>query len=139
MADKTFKLEIITPDRVVLSDSSITSVVAPGTEGYLGVLANHAPLVTELAVGTLEYKKLDGSSDEMAVHGGFMEVFENTVTILAQAAETSTEIDLERAENALKRAQERLNLKSGDIDEQRAKFALVKAMNRLKIARHLHH
>jgi len=135
MADKTFKLEVITPDRVVASDSEITSVVAPGALGYLGVLGNHAPLMTELSIGHLDLKRSDGSIDELAVSGGFMEVFENTVTVLAETAELKSEIDIERAEQAVKRAEERLANRPPDVDIDRAQASLQRAINRLNVAR----
>ncbi|MCL5104745.1 MAG: F0F1 ATP synthase subunit epsilon [Armatimonadetes bacterium] len=135
MADKTFTLEVITPDRVVLSDREIASVVLPGVEGYLGVLANHAPLMTALKLGQLDYRKGDGRVDAMALTGGFVEVFENKVTVLADSAELREEIDIERAESAVKRAEERLAAPSEDIDTDRAQVALQRAMNRLNVAR----
>jgi F-type H+-transporting ATPase subunit epsilon len=138
MPDKTFKLEVITPDRVVFSEDDVTSVVAPGVEGYLGVLANHAPLMTALAIGHVDFRRADGSADEMAISGGFMEVFENTVTILAETAELASEIDLERAEAAVHRAEERIASHRPDIDMDRAQAALHRAMNRLNVARRVH-
>ena len=135
MSDKTFKLEIITPDRVVLSDKGVISVVAPGVQGYLGVLANHAPLMTELAIGELDYRKSDGTRDEIALAGGFMEVQENTVTVLADIAELRDEIDLERAERSRQRAEERLASHDSSVDVERARIALLKALNRHRVAR----
>ncbi len=135
MPDKTFKLEVITPSRVVFSEDDVTSVVAPGVEGYLGVLANHAPLMTALAIGHIDFKRVDGSADEMAVSGGFMEVFENTVTVLAETAELKEEIDLERAERAVRRAEERIAAHGPDVDIDRASAALQRAINRLNVAR----
>lgn len=134
MPDKPFTLEVITPDRVVLSDSGVVSVTAPGSEGYLGVLANHAPLMTELKVGRLDLRRDDGTADVMALSGGFMEVFENKVTVLAETAELSSEIDVERAQRALNRAEERITTRTSDTDLDRATYALRRAMNRLKVA-----
>lgn len=133
MAEKTFKLEVVTPDRVVLSDDTITSVVVPGTEGYLGVLANHAPLMTELKVGEVDFKRADGSSDAMAVSGGFMEVLDNTVTVLAETAELASEIDIERAEKSAERARERIS-DGTEVDTDRAQIALSRALNRIRVA-----
>jgi F-type H+-transporting ATPase subunit epsilon len=135
MSEKTFKLEVITPDRVVISADDVTSVVAPGVEGYLGVLANHFPIMTALKIGRLNFKRADGSVKEMAISGGFMEVHNNTVTVLAEAAEQADEIDLERAERAAKRAEERLSTRDKNIDIERAKAALQRALNRLEVAR----
>jgi len=135
MPEKTFKLDVITPDRVVISADDVTSVVAPGVEGYLGVLANHSPLMTALKIGRLNFKRADGSVKEMAISGGFMEVHNNTVTVLAEAAEQAEEIDLERAERAAKRAEERLSTRDKNIDIERAQAALQRALNRLEVAR----
>lgn len=134
MPEHPFKLEVITPDRVVLSRKDITSVVAPGVEGYLGVLRNHAPLMTELAIGRIDFHCVDGSRDEMAVSGGFMEVIDNTVTILAETAELSGEIDVERAREAARRAEDRLASRAPDVDIARAEAALKRALNRLEVA-----
>ena len=134
MTDRAFKLEVITPDRVVFSERDIASVVVPGSEGYMGILASHAPLMTELAIGELDFRKSDGTSDAMAVCNGFMEVYENTVTVLAESAELCGEIDVKRAEEAVHRAEERIASHPPDIDVDRARVALMKAMNRLKVA-----
>ena len=120
---------------MVLSDRDIVSVVAPGSEGYLGVLANHAPVMTELTIGELDLRRGDGDSDAMALAGGFMEVFENTVTVLAERAELKGEIDIERAERAAQRAQERLAARGQEVDVERAQAALKRALNRLNVAR----
>lgn len=134
MAEKTFNLQVITPDRVVFSDPKITSVVLPGSEGYLGILANHAPLMTEIKIGRIDLRRTDGSKDHMAVAGGFVEVFNNKVTLLAQSAELKSEIDLDRAKSAVKRAEERISSKQPNIDIDRAHAALRRAENRLSVA-----
>lgn len=138
MPEKTFRLEIITPDRIVLSEKGVKSVVVPGVEGYFGVLANHAPLMTELAIGELDYVKSDGTREEIALAGGFMEVRENKVTVLADVAELREEIDVHRAEEDLHRAEELIASHSPDIDLERARIALLKAMNRLRVAGKTH-
>lgn len=134
MAERTFKLEVITPDRVVVSDDEVASVVAPGSEGYFGVLANHAPAMAELRIGKLTFRRADGASDVMAIGGGFVQVFENTVSVLAESAELAKEIDVERAERAKKRAEERLAAGGPDVDMARAEAALERALNRLHVA-----
>jgi F-type H+-transporting ATPase subunit epsilon len=134
MSTRTLKLEIITPDKVVLSEDGVVSVVAPGTEGYLGVMANHAPLMTELAVGELDYRRADGFFDEIAIAGGFMEVSENKVTVLADIAEPREEIDLDRAVESKQRAEERLASAASEVDLERARIALLKAINRMRVA-----
>jgi len=135
MPDKTFTLEVITPDRRVFSDDQIVSVMLPGIEGYLGVLANHEPLMTALAIGELDYRRADGSADAMALTGGFVEVFDNKVTVLADVAEKREEIDLERAEKAVRRAEERIASRVQDMDLERARIALMRAINRLNVAK----
>jgi len=137
MADRTFALEIVTPDRMVVSDDTVTSLVAPGSEGYLGVLANHAPLLVELKVGEVDVKRADDSESMIAVSGGFMEVGGNRAIILADTAELAAEIDVPRAEEAKRRAQERLSRRSEpEVDSARAESALVRALNRLHVAAH---
>ena len=138
MADKTFRLEIVTPDRVVIADDTVTSLVAPGAEGYLGVLANHAPLLTEIKVGELNIKRLERSAQILAVGAGFMEVSGNTVIVLADTAELAEEIDVTRADDAKRRAQERLRRRAdAEIDASRAEAALARALNRLHVAEHV--
>ena len=134
MPEHTFQLEVITPDRVVLSDSEIVSVVAPGSQGYFGVMANHAPMMTELKIGKLDFRRADSTSGAMAISGGFLEVFEDKVSVLAESAELAHEIDIDRAEQAKKRAQERLAEAGPDVDATRAEAALLRAINRLQVA-----
>lgn len=134
MAEKTFKLEVVTPDRVVLSDDEIVSVTAPGSEGYFGMLANHAPLMTQLKVGELDYRRADGTSGAMAISGGFLEVFENAVTVLAESAELAEEIDVDRAEEARTRAEERIAAHAEEVDFDRVNMALQRAINRIRVA-----
>ncbi|MCX8052367.1 MAG: F0F1 ATP synthase subunit epsilon [Armatimonadetes bacterium] len=134
MSERTFKLEVVTPDRVVYSNDHVVSIIAPGVEGYLGALANRAPLVTQLDIGEIDFRKADGDWDYISVCGGFMEVFENRVTILAESAELCEEIDVERAERARDRALERIASHSPDIDIDRAQAALKRALTRLHVA-----
>jgi len=134
MPEKTFRLEVITPDRVVYSNDQVASVVAPGVEGYLGVLANRAPIVTRLDIGAVDFRRADGDWDYIAVGGGFMEVFENQVTILADSAELVEEIDVERAERARDRARQRLTSRTPEVDVERAQAALKRALTRLQVA-----
>lgn len=135
MAGKTFKLEIVTPEQIVLKQDS-ASVVVPGAEGSLGILADHAPLMVELKAGVVYMKDADGNETTYALSGGFMEVNSNTVRILADTAEPGTEIDVERAEAALKRAEERLRASDASIDTTRAEAALKRALARLQAAHH---
>ncbi len=125
---------MITPDRVAVSEDRVASLVAPGEKGYLGVLANRAPLITELGIGKLTFRRNDATTETIAVSGGYLEVAEHVVTVLADCAEIACEIDVERAENALQRARERLASPSRDIDVDRARLAAIRAINRLRVA-----
>ena len=109
-------------------------MVAPGIEGELGILPHHAPLLTALQPGELRIKK-DGEEESMAVTGGFLEVRRDRVIILADAAERVEEIDIERAEAARRRAEERLRTRGEGVDVAGAEAAMKRALMRLKVAR----
>lgn len=126
------KVEIITAERVVLQEE-VDMVVAPGADGQLGILPHHVPLLTTLQVGELRLKKGD-EEISLAVTGGFLEVQPDRVVILADAAERAEEIDIARAELAMKRAEERLEKRVTDIDLARADASLARSLIRLKIA-----
>jgi F-type H+-transporting ATPase subunit epsilon len=129
-----FKLSVVTPEKVVF-EQDVRSVIAPGSEGYLGVLTDHAPLITALKAGELTVSDKEGARKEYAVSGGFLEVSGNVATLLADAIEAPEEIDLERAREAESRARDRLTRRSHpDIDEARAEAALARALNRQKMA-----
>lgn len=136
MANKTYLLEVVTPEQVVVKQE-VEFTSAPGSEGSLGILADHAPLVTALDIGFLEFQK-DGATEKLTVTGGFMEVADNKVTILANAAEKPGDIDISRAEAARRRAEQRIEeAKTGvspDIDLIRAEQALKRALLRLDAA-----
>jgi F-type H+-transporting ATPase subunit epsilon len=125
------KLEIITAERVVYSDD-VDVLVAPGTEGELGILPHHAPLMTALQPGEIMVRK-DGEETYLAVSGGFLEMMANKVTILADAAERSEEIDEARVQEAIKKAEERISMRSEDMDLARAVAALRRSQARLKV------
>ncbi|HSH00564.1 MAG TPA: ATP synthase F1 subunit epsilon [candidate division Zixibacteria bacterium] len=129
-----FKLSVVTPVKVFYEEE-VNSVVAPGVDGYLGILTSHAPLITALQPGVLTIKDRLDTVTELAIAGGFLEVSENKCMILADAVEYVGEIDLRRAEAALKRAQERIAglYGSEDVDFARAHRALVRALNRLNV------
>lgn len=131
----TIRLEIVTVERK-LFDDEVNMVVAPGTEGVLGILPHHTALLTGLSYGELIVKK-DGQPDQyFAIGGGFMEVQPDHVVVLADAAERAEEIDLARAEAARKRAEELLaRAKDSEIDFARAEALLRRSMARLKVAR----
>ena len=132
MARLTF--EIITGERIVYEDSDVDMVVAPGAEGAIGVLPQHAPLVSLLQPGELRVKK-GGNEVSLVVSGGFIEVAGDRVLVLADAAERSEEIDIARAEEARRRAQERLSSRQTDMDMARAEAALRRSLIRLRVAR----
>jgi F-type H+-transporting ATPase subunit epsilon len=132
MAD-TIELEIVTPERLVVKDRA-EEVQIPGRNGYLGVLPGHAPLITELAVGEIVYNNA-GTSTRLSVAWGFAEVLPDKVTILAEAAELSEEIDVPRAQAARDRAQERLRLAEDSAAFEEASTALARAEARLSVAK----
>lgn len=132
MADKNFNLDIVTPTKVVFS-GEVQSFSAPGMVGGFQVLLNHAPLLSSIKVGRVKIVDSSGKEMQYATSGGFVEVNANKVILLAETAERSDEIDVKRAEEAKRRANERLE-KRANVDEERARGALVRALNRLKIA-----
>jgi F-type H+-transporting ATPase subunit epsilon len=128
------RLDIVTPDHLVAHDS-VSAVTLPGKSGYLGVLPGHAPLLTELAPGELIYTR-DSIKHYIAVNWGFAEVLPDRVIVLVQSAERAEDIDVERAERAKGRAEERLKRFSDpQIDLERAQEALRRALARLEAAR----
>ena len=129
----TMRLDIVTAEKLVYSDE-VSSVVAPGAEGQLGILPNHAPLLTSLKPGELKVLK-EGEETNIAVSGGFLEVLKNVVTILADTAERAEDIDVERAEAALKRAQEKVNSSESDLDLERAIRALKRSQARVFVSK----
>jgi F-type H+-transporting ATPase subunit epsilon len=130
----SLQLEIVTPEQLVLS-KEVEYVGAPGLEGEFGVLPEHVPLISGLAIGCLYYKA-GGATKHVFVAGGFAEVSDNKVTILAECAEEAEHIDFERAERAQKRASERIAQKRADLDLLRAEIALRRAISRLSLKNH---
>jgi F-type H+-transporting ATPase subunit epsilon len=129
-----FKLSVVTPEKTVF-EQDVRSIVAPGSEGYLGVLSNHAPLITALNPGTLAVVDVNGDEAFYSISGGFLEVSNNIATILADSIEIPDEIDIDRAQAAVERARELLLKRASlDVDTERAKGSLERAKNRLKIA-----
>lgn len=129
---KKFQLKILTPDKEMFN-GPVSYVKAPGVGGYFGILVNHAPMLSALAVGELEIET-NHKRELYAISGGFLEVLNNQVSVLAETAEAAKDIDVTRAETARKRAQERMKTKNVDIDLDRAKLALYRAINRIKIS-----
>jgi len=125
-------LEIVTPDRALIREE-VDEIQLPGSEGYLGVLPGHTPLLTTLQVGELWYR-VGQEKHYLAVAGGFVEVLPDRVTVLAQIAERAQDIDIARAEAAKRRAEERLAKPVPEMDFERARIALMKSLIRLQVA-----
>ena len=128
----TLRLEIITAERQVFADD-INILVAPGIEGELGILPHHAPLMTMLQPGELLIRK-DGEETYMVVTGGFLEVRPDKVIVLADACERAEEIDVARAEEAKRRAEESLETRPPDVEAASIEAALRRSLTRLKVA-----
>lgn len=128
-----FELVIVTPFGEVFR-GEVRSCTLPGFDGLFQVLPNHASLVSLLEIGPLKFEYKDGKIRYMALNGGYCEVKDNSLKIMAESAEFAEEIDVERALSAKQRAEQRLRSKHADIDIPRAKLALAKALNRIKIA-----
>ena len=127
-------IEILTPSRLLLEDE-VDEVNVPGADGYLGVLPGHTALLTTLGQGVLMYRK-GGQRQYMALFGGYMEVNNDKVMLLADIAEKAAEIDRTRAESARDRAEQRLRRRDIDIDYERAQAALMRSLIRLQAAGH---
>ena len=127
----SLQLVVVTPERQLLSEA-VSEAQLPGADGYLGVLPGHAPLITELGIGELTYKTSNGQSGLLAIIRGFAEVLPDRISVLAELAERAEDIDLNRAQEALKRAQERL-AKGGEIDWERASASLQRALVRVQV------
>ena len=133
MSNVPFRLSVITQEKVAI-DSDVVSVTAPGSEGYLGIWAHHAPLATALSPGTLSVVRTDGVTDEYALGGGFLEVSNNVVTVLADFIEHQGEIDEASARKDLEAALEDLENGAEDIDVEQVHEALKRNRIRLKLA-----
>lgn len=126
-------LRIATAERLLFS-GPVDAVTVPSTKGYLGILPGHAPLLTELGIGSISYTS-GSRTDFLSCAWGFIEVLPDRVIVLAQSAELAGEIDRARAEQARSRAQRRLHSKDPDTDYVRAQLALMRAIARLDAAR----
>lgn len=130
---KTLTVSVVTPDGPVLEES-YDMVSCKAENGELGILPGHIPFVTPLTISSVRLKHGE-KLDWIAVSGGFLEVRPDKVTVLAQSAEQPSEINVERAQQAKTRAEQRLQSKRDEVDFQRAKSALQRAQNRLNVAR----
>jgi len=130
---KSFKVNIVTPEHVAWEADAV-SVTLPGSEGYLGVWAHHAPLVTGLVPGVITIRRDDaGNTQLMACGGGFVEISRNTVNVMTDSCEEAGQIDGDRAKAALRRAKERLLSHDATIDRERALLARERAEARLRV------
>lgn len=129
----TFTLRVVSPEGNVLKEEA-EFVVLPGQTGEIGILPNHAPLITAMDAGVVRYT-VNGSTHKISTSGGFVEVVDNKVTILADTAETEEKIDLQRALAAKERAEKRLAQKTDDVDIRRAELALHRALARISAAK----
>lgn len=123
-------LEVLTPEKLVFNEN-VESVTVPGTKGHFQVLKDHAPLISTIDIGVIDLKK-NNEKNHFTTGGGTIEVLKNKVTILVDSIEKVEDIDVDRAEKAKERAEERLNKKNDDeIDMKRAELALKRAINRI--------
>lgn len=130
----TLKLEVVTPEKTVVS-SPVVMAVCPGADGEFGVLKDHISLLSALKIGALRYRTESNEEHYVFISGGFADVNNNVLTVLAESAENAKDIDAARAEAAKKRAEERLSSNGDDVDHARAQSALSRAMVRLSLAR----
>jgi len=129
---KTFSLEILTPSKSVYS-GEVQIVTVPGTHGSFQILYNHAPIISTLEIGYVKIEDANGKLDYFACSGGVVEVTDNKVLVLSNSVESRNEVDKSRAEKAKQRAQERLAVKAEAVDTARAELALKRAINRLNL------
>jgi len=132
--EDTILLEVVTPEKSLIKDDA-KEVTAPGEEGEFGVLPGHTPFMTVLKPGEIKYGGKEGSYKYLAVNDGFAEVMPDRVNILVESAERAEEIDIQRAEAARDRAEQRIkNADKEEIDFARAEAALRRALTRLQVA-----
>jgi F-type H+-transporting ATPase subunit epsilon len=133
MAESLF-LEVVTPQMAVVSEEA-QIVVAPGSEGEFGVLKGHTTFLTSLKIGCLRYNDASGNEKLVFINQGFAEVLPDKVTVLAESAERSNDIDVERCQKAKERAEKRLTDKSDNLDVLRAEAALLRSVQRIAMAK----
>ena len=128
----TLQLEVVTPDKTVVSDE-VEMVVCPGVEGEFGVLPQHVSLLSALKIGDLRYR-VNGKDENVFISGGFADVNNNVLSVLAESAELAGDIDAARAQAAKERAEKRLAAHDESVDQTRAEAALQRAVTRLQVA-----
>ena len=129
----TLQLEVVTPDKTVVS-AEVEMAVCPGVEGEFGVLPQHVSMLSALKIGDLRYR-VNGKDENVFISGGFADVNNNVLSVLAESAELATDIDTARAQAAKERAEKRLSAHDDSLDETRAEAALQRAVTRLQVAR----
>jgi F-type H+-transporting ATPase subunit epsilon len=129
----TFPLELVTPERLMFSEE-VQAVRAPGIDGSFGVLAGHAPLLTQLTLGLIKITLPNGKEELIATTGGFMQVSREKVIILADSAENAQEIDLEREKAEAARMRQALDVPGSNIDAEKLRQDLNAALNRIQVA-----
>ncbi len=135
-----FRLSIVTPEKIVF-DSEVASLIVPGAEGYLGVLSHHAPLITSLQIGRIEFRDSSEKLQIYSVSGGFIEISHNSATLLADTAEHADEIDAQRAQTSFDRLTKALEdgeVLAGGVGHFEQNEAIRRAANRLKIYKETH-
>ena len=128
----TLQLEGVTPDKNVVS-AEVEMAVCPGVEGEFGVLPQHVSMLSALKIGDLRYR-VNGKDENVFISGGFADVNNNVLSVLAESAELATDIDTARAQAAKERAEKRLSAHDDSLDETRAEAALQRAVTRLQVA-----
>ena len=128
----TLQLEVVTPDKTVVS-AEVEMVVCPGVEGEFGVLPQHVSLLSALKIGDLRYR-VNGKDENVFISGGFADVNNNVLSVLAESAELAGDIDTARAQAASERAEKRLTAHDESVDQTRAEAALQRAITRLQVA-----
>jgi F-type H+-transporting ATPase subunit epsilon len=131
-----FTLSIVTPEKIYF-EGEVSSIIVPGSQGYLGVLTDHAPLITAVNPGKLTVKDKSGKEFILAVSFGFFEISSNHATLLVDSAEHLPDINPDRARQSLERAKQRLAEHRPEIDSGRAQRSLERARNRLRILREM--
>ena len=128
----TLQLEVVTPDKTVVS-AEVEMAVCPGVEGEFGVLPQHVSMLSALKIGDLRYR-VNGKDENVFISGGFADVNNNVLSVLAESAELATDIDTARAQASKERAEKRLSAHDDSLDETRAEAALQRAVTRLQVA-----
>jgi len=130
---KKLKLTVLTPDKILISDKEVNSIVIPAFEGEMGILPGHIPYMAELKEGILKYKA-EGNEDFMSVFWGFVMVYKDKVTILTELGEMIDDLNEERARQEYQKAENAIRMKGADIDLDSAYASLKKSVVRLKLA-----